>query len=114
MRCANLPDTLSQHMMNCHLHLLAASEYWTVDKPAGVLRRTVRAPKSLMPHLHVIVDDLLPAYNTGTMRVVVVVRICYGIIPVLLLLCSIIPTTAKPYTGMIPVLLLFSGIISIN
>lgn len=64
-RCANLPDTLSMHMSNVHLHILAPSEYWEVDKDAGVLRRRVRAPKSLMPHLSVLVDDLLHAYHQG-------------------------------------------------
>ena len=65
LRCANLPDTLSMHMSNCHLHLLSANEYWKLDKSAGVLRRRIHAPKSLRPHLTVIVDDLLHAYSTG-------------------------------------------------
>jgi hypothetical protein len=65
-RCANLPTTLSQHMANCHLSLLSANEFWEVDTDAHVLRRTVRGPKSLMPHLHIIVDDLLRAYTKGT------------------------------------------------
>lgn len=65
LRCANLPDTLSMHMSNCHLHMLSANEYWELDKSAGVLRRRIHAPKSLKPHLIVIVDDLLHAYSTG-------------------------------------------------
>ena len=64
-RCANLPDTLSMHMSNVHMHMLAPSEHWEVDNDAGVLRRRVQAPKSLMPHMHVIVDDLLQAYVHG-------------------------------------------------
>ena len=63
LRCANLPDALSMHTSNCHLHLLSASEFWEVDKDAGVLRRRIRAPKSLQPHLIVVVDDLLGAYK---------------------------------------------------
>lgn len=66
LRCANLPDTLSLHMSNCHLHLLSANEYWEVDTKAGVLRRRVRAPKSLHPHLVLVVDDLLHAYHKGS------------------------------------------------
>ena len=65
LRCANLPDSLSTHMANCHLHLLSANEFWEVDKDAGILRRRVRAPKSLNPHMHLVVDDLLGAYNVG-------------------------------------------------
>ena len=65
LRCANLPTTLSQHMSNCHMHLLSPNEYWEVDDDAGVLRRLIRAPKSLRPHLSVIVDDLLGAYTRG-------------------------------------------------
>ena len=64
-RVANLPETLSQHMANCHLHMLSANEYWVIDESAGVLRRRIRAPKSLMPHMHVIADDLLGAYKHG-------------------------------------------------
>lgn len=63
LRCANLPDALSTRMSNCHMHLLSANEYWEVDKAAGVLRRRIRAPKSLMPHMTVIVDDLLRNYK---------------------------------------------------
>jgi hypothetical protein len=64
-RCANLPDSLSTHMSNCHLSLVSASEFWEVDESAGILRRRVRGPKSLQPHLTVIVDDLLHAYSPG-------------------------------------------------
>ena len=63
LRCANLPDALSMHIANCHLHLLSANEFWELDEDAGVLRRRIRAPKSLKPHLIVAVDDLLGAYN---------------------------------------------------
>lgn len=65
MRVANLPDGLSTHISNCHLHMLAANEYWDLDTDVNVLRRKVRNPKSLMPHLSVIVDDLLHAYTHG-------------------------------------------------
>jgi hypothetical protein len=65
LRVGNLPDALSTHMTNVHLHLLSANEFWEVDADAGVLRRRVRAPKTLLPHLHVIVDDLILAYKKG-------------------------------------------------
>lgn len=65
LRVGNLPDSLSTHVANVHLHMLSANEFWEHDKAAGVLRRRVRAPKSLMPHFHVIVDDLLRAYHKG-------------------------------------------------
>ena len=53
-------------MANCHLHLLAASEHWAIDREANCLRRVIRDHKSLVPHLNVIVDDLLGAYKNGT------------------------------------------------
>jgi hypothetical protein len=52
-------------MSNCHLSLLSANEFWEVDADAGILRRKVRGPKSLRPHLTVIVDDLVRAYVKG-------------------------------------------------
>ena len=64
-RCANLPDSLSSQPANCHLGLLAANEYWALDKDANVLRRIIRGPKSLLPHMSIIVDDLLHAYHKG-------------------------------------------------
>jgi hypothetical protein len=63
LRCGNLPDALSTHMTNCHLHMLSANEFWELDLDAQVLRRTIRNPKSLKPHLIVLVDDLLSAYK---------------------------------------------------
>jgi len=65
LRVANLPDKLSMHMSNVHLHLLSASEHWAVDGDAGVLRRIVRGPKTLQAHLAVIVDDLRQVYLRG-------------------------------------------------
>ena len=65
LRCANLPDTLSTHMSNCHLHMLAANEFWVNDPDAGMLRRKIRAPKSLHAHLSIITDDLLKVYKKG-------------------------------------------------
>ena len=64
-RCANLPDGLATQMSNCHLSMLSANEFWELDNQAGVLRRRIRGPKSLKPHLTIIVDDLLHAYNQG-------------------------------------------------
>ena len=65
LRCANLPDAMSTHAANCHLAMLSASEYWEHDTKANRLRRRIRAPKSLQPHLTIIVDDLLAAYKRG-------------------------------------------------
>ena len=65
LRVANLPDKLSMHMSNVHLHMLSASEHWAVDEEAGMLRRVVRGPKTLQAHLAVIVDDLRQAYLRG-------------------------------------------------
>jgi hypothetical protein len=65
LRVANLPDGLSTHISNCHLHLLQASEFWEHDKDAGVLRRRVREPKNLQPYLSIITNDLYKAYAKG-------------------------------------------------
>lgn len=65
LRCANLPDSLSTHMANVHMHLLSANEYWELDEDANVLRRRVRGPRSAMAHLSLVVDDLLGIYQTG-------------------------------------------------
>jgi hypothetical protein len=46
--------------------MLSANEFWELDKDAQVLRRTIRNPKSLKPHLIVAVDDLLGAYKGTT------------------------------------------------
>ena len=64
-RCANLPDALSTLPANIHLGLLSANEYYVLDDASGALRRRVRGPKSLKPHLTVLVDDLLAAYTRG-------------------------------------------------
>ena len=64
-RCANLPDALSTLPANIHLGMIAANEYYVMDEESGSLRRRVRNPKSLIPHLTVLVDDLLEAYNDG-------------------------------------------------
>ena len=65
IRIGNLPDGLSHHISNCHLHLLQPSEFWELDTDANVLRRRVRAPKNLQPYLHIIADDLHHAYHRG-------------------------------------------------
>ena len=64
-KVANLPDGLSTKMANVHLGMMSANEYWELDEEAGILRRRIRAPKSLKPHLAVVVDDLLKAYTKG-------------------------------------------------
>lgn len=68
-RVSNLPDSLSTHPANVHLFLLAPNEYWELDRNANTLRRRVRQPKSLMPHLHLVVDDLMRAYHKGVRTV---------------------------------------------
>lgn len=64
-RVANLPHGLSTNMANVHMHMLSGNEHFEVDEHAGVLRRIVRGPKSLVPHLHILVDDYLHAYQKG-------------------------------------------------
>ena len=66
LRIGNLPDGLSHHISNTHLHLLQPSEFWEVDTDANVLRRRVRAPKNLQPYLSIIADDLHAAYHRGS------------------------------------------------
>ena len=65
VRAGNLPDSLSTHPANIHLHMLSPSEYLELDEDAAVVRRRVRAPKSLMPHMHILVDDYLRVYYKG-------------------------------------------------
>ena len=48
-----------------HLALLSPNEFYEIDAESGVLRRRVRGPKSLRPHLVVLADDLLGAYTKG-------------------------------------------------
>jgi hypothetical protein len=66
LRCVDLPDGLSMNTANVHLHLLSGNEYFEVDEGPNILRRRIRGPKSLQPHLHIIVDDLLDFYYNGT------------------------------------------------
>ena len=65
-RVANLPDGLSTRASNCHLAMMTASEYLELDQASNKLRRVIRQPKTLKPHLTIIVDDLLGAYQRGT------------------------------------------------
>lgn len=65
LKTANLPDGLCNDVANCHLTLLSANEYWEHDAASNTLRRRVRGPKTLVPHMSVIVDDLLRAYHRG-------------------------------------------------
>jgi len=64
-RVANLPDHLAMSPQNVHLHLFSANEYWELDETANCLRRKVRGPKTLKPHLMVIADDMRRAYYEG-------------------------------------------------
>ena len=81
-----MTDQMSMNVSNAHLHLLTANEYWELDKKvcscgtsafhppslhlryhpqANCLRRVVRGPKSLKPHLMVLADDMRKAYYEG-------------------------------------------------
>ena len=64
-RVANLPDSLSLLMTNCHLSMFSAREYYGIDPQTSTVKRYVREPKSLHPHLMIICDDLYAAYTTG-------------------------------------------------
>jgi hypothetical protein len=66
LRCVNLPDGVSMNQANTHLHLISANEYFEVDTGSDILRRRIRGPKSLQPHMNIIVDDLLGFYHKGT------------------------------------------------
>lgn len=65
LKCANLPEGLCNNVANTHLTLLSGNEYWEVDEESKVLQRRIRGPKSLVPHMSIIVDDLLGAYWRG-------------------------------------------------
>ena len=65
LRTPNLPDSLSMRFGNAHISILAGNEFWEVDEAVNQLRRRVRGPKSLMPHLNILSDDLLGAYTRG-------------------------------------------------
>lgn len=65
IRVANLPDALSTHMANVHMTLVGANEYHELNPATNTLWRKVHAPKSLTPHLTIIVDDLYHAYRHG-------------------------------------------------
>ena len=64
-RVANLPDSLATHMANVHLSFLSANEHYELNEATNTLQRTLRGPKSLKPHLTIIVDDLYQAYHKG-------------------------------------------------
>lgn len=65
LRVANLPDGLSTHMANVHLALVGANEYYELNEATNTLARKLHAPKSLTPHLTILVDDLYQAYSRG-------------------------------------------------
>ena len=52
-------------MSNVHLGLLSGNEYLVPDEKEGKLKRRIRGPKSLVPHLTVISDELVGAYQHG-------------------------------------------------
>ena len=65
-RHGNLPDALSMRTSNVYMPILSANEHWELDEDANVLRRHIRGPKSLLPHLTIIADDMVGAYS-GTL-----------------------------------------------
>jgi hypothetical protein len=65
LRTPSLPDSLSMRFGNSHISILSGNEFWEVDPDINQLRRRVRGPKSLMPHMSVLADDLLGAYTEG-------------------------------------------------
>ena len=79
LKCANLPEGLCNNVANTHLTMLSGNEYWELDEEARVLRRRIRAPKSLTPHMSIIVDDLLAAYWRGALALLYMLRA--GILP---------------------------------
>jgi hypothetical protein len=48
---------------NVFTSLMCAQEFWELDVALGRVVRKIRAPQSLLPHLKIIVDDLLGAYQ---------------------------------------------------
>ena len=64
-RVANLPDGLSHLMINSHVAIIAATEYFSLDPVTNELARWVRQPKSLYPHMLIIADDLYHGYHKG-------------------------------------------------
>ena len=66
LRDVTLPDGLSMDPANVHLHLISANEHLENDLGSNTLRRKIRGPKSLHPHMSIIVDDLLDFYHNGT------------------------------------------------
>ena len=64
-KVANLPDSLSSLMVNVHLTLLSANEYYVLNTATKTLKREIHAPRSLKPHLTVLVDDLYDSYRRG-------------------------------------------------
>ena len=63
LRHGNAPDGLSMHTSNAYMPILSANEHWELDKEAGVLRRRIRGPKTLRPHMSIITDDMIGAYK---------------------------------------------------
>lgn len=64
-RNANLPTTLSNAMSNAFVSMVSANEYMELDEATGKLRRVIRAPKCMKPHMTIIADDLKRAYVRG-------------------------------------------------
>jgi hypothetical protein len=62
-KVAQLPDGMAGDMRNCHVGLVQANEFWSAEGNSAV--RRVRNPKSFIPALTVLVDDLYNAYHRG-------------------------------------------------
>jgi hypothetical protein len=65
MRLDNLPDVMRLKIVNVLTVLICAEEFYEYNNDTRRIVRQSRAPKSLVPHLTVIVDDLLAAYHDG-------------------------------------------------
>ena len=65
LRMVNPPDDIALKFEFSHTAILSGNEYWELDEATNEIKRRVRSPKSLMPHLLVLIDDLLGAYNVG-------------------------------------------------
>jgi hypothetical protein len=65
VRLDNLPDVMRLKIVNVLTILICAEEFYEYDEGTRRIVRRSRAPKSLVPHLTVIVDDFLAAYHDG-------------------------------------------------
>jgi hypothetical protein len=66
LRSPQLPEGMSGNMKNCHVAFVQANEYRSKhDNGRRGVKRVIRSPKSFVPALTVLVDDLYHAYHKG-------------------------------------------------